>query len=95
MTAHSESAQDGRSERQVAEDVRHELLQPKGYFKVVTGDMLPWFDQEGRAIVLLLHGDGSVTWQMRGRNGEVLEPEMVPRLSELVLPEGSGDPDAV
>lgn len=78
-----------------ADAVRHELIQPKGYFRGVTGDMLPWFDQEGRVIVLLLHADGSVTWQMRGRNGEVLEPEMVSRLSELVLPEGSGDPDAV
>lgn len=60
---------------QHADDVLHEVLLPKGYFVSASGDYLPWFDNEGRQLGLLLHSDGTVTWQLRGRNGEVLEPE--------------------
>jgi len=57
-----------------ADDVRYTVIQPEGYFTSAAGDTLPWFDTAGRAIVLLCHEDGSVTWELRGRNGEVLEP---------------------
>jgi hypothetical protein len=37
---------------------------------------LPWFDNEGRAIIFLCHQDGRVTWQLRGKDGEVLAPTL-------------------
>ena len=55
----------------------HELVMPQGYFLAASGDTLPWFDGEGRAIVLLCWPDGSVTWQLRSRDGEVLGPDAV------------------
>jgi hypothetical protein len=59
---------------QDADLVRHVAVLPKGYFQAATGDMLPWFDNEGRVIVLRCHADGSVTWQMLDKDEEVLEP---------------------
>lgn len=56
----------------------HEHALPEGYFMGASGDTLPFFDQEGRAIVLRFWPDGTVTWQLRGRGGEVLEPEPAP-----------------
>lgn len=55
-------------------DPRHERALPDGYFLAASGDPLPFFDREGRAIVLRFWPDGSVTWQLQGRDGEVLEP---------------------
>jgi hypothetical protein len=60
-----------------ADDVRYAVIQPKGYFVAATGDPTPWFDNEGRAIVLLCHVDGSVTWQLQNKNGETLEPLLI------------------
>lgn len=54
--------------------VSHEILQPSGYFRAASGDDLAWFEREGSAIVLLCHDDGLVTWQLRSKDGRVLEP---------------------
>lgn len=56
----------------------YEHALPEGYFRAASGDTLPFFDQAGRAIVLRFWPDGTVTWQLRGRDGEVLEPEPAP-----------------
>lgn len=59
---------------ELVKNVAHEVVQPQGYYVGGHGDPIPWFDNEGRAIVLLCHPDGSVTWELRGKDGEVLEP---------------------
>jgi hypothetical protein len=60
---------------QDAETVRHRVACPQGYqWSFDTNSPLPFFDREGRKVVLLCHDDGSVTWQLIGKNGEVLGP---------------------
>lgn len=55
----------------------HEHALPEGYYLAASGDKLPFFDNERRAIVLRFWPDGTVTWQLRGSDGEVLEPAEV------------------
>lgn len=60
---------------QIAESVAYEIPQPEGYsWSVGAMAPLPNFDKEGRRMVLLCHKDGSVTWELRSKGGEVLEP---------------------
>ena len=56
-----------------------EIRQPKGYHWTNYGIAAPWFDNEGRCIVLICEPDGSVRWELRDRNGEVLAPEEADR----------------
>lgn len=57
--------------------VRYTVTQPQGYFKDSMGDAVPWFDIEGRVLKLICHENGTVTWELWDRNGEVLEPSPI------------------
>ena len=55
----------------------YRVRQPEGYAVRPVGNHRitePYFDREGRAIELVCMGDGSVRWELVGRDGEVLEP---------------------
>lgn len=58
-----------------ADYVAHEIVQPEGYnWSWEAHAPVPSFDKEGRRMVILCHADGSVTWELRSKDGEVLEP---------------------
>jgi hypothetical protein len=66
---------DQHAESVAPSEVLHEVIQPQGYVGVGGVNCHPFWDSEGRVIVLRCHADGSVTWQLRG-GGQVLEPEL-------------------
>ena len=58
--------------------VAYEVVQPEGYtWKNDIGGPVPFFEpmhQGGRRLYLVCYTDGTVGWELRARDGAVLEP---------------------